>query len=501
MSNILKNIIIILKVLFLSLKTGLFKDLLLLCRNKTKISSARKQQIGKNLSLTLQTMGPAFIKFGQVLSTRSDLLGSIISNELFSLQDKVKAFSFSEVEKIFNKEFGTTIKNKFSHFEQNPVAAASVAQVHRATTTDGQHVAVKILRPNIDKVFRDNLSSIHSLVKIFNFFARKKLQLKVNEVFKTIEKNLAIELNMRLEAAAAVKMKNQCDNETIYIPKIYWDLTTKQILTLEWLNGTPLNNYEDPTTKNINKKLIAKNLSIAFLIQVCSKGFFHADIHPGNIIILENNKLALLDFGIVCSLNNELKHFVTEVVHAFLTKDYKKVTEIHFKHNIIKDKAKEHEFELACISIGEMIVGKDSNDICLSKLMLYLLEVGRKFSMQIKPELLLLHKTILTVEGVGRFIDPEINMWKLATPWLKKWMRNPKRKIEQFELIKTKQKKLFQNMSCIISNTSQGIKSNSSAKNSVEKDLRNLITFSLFLNILASGTIICCIIYYILILR
>ncbi|WP_323732589.1 AarF/UbiB family protein [Candidatus Bandiella euplotis] len=374
--------------------------------------------------IILPKLGPAFIKLGQILSTRGDLLGADIANSMLSLQDKLPSFAIQTVEKIFKSEFGANIEDMFLSFDQESVAAASIAQVHKAITKDGVPVAVKILRPKISKAYMDNLRVIKTFSHLVNLFVKKKKRIKINEALETLKKSSEIELDLRLEGAAAEKIKENCKRDmNLHIPKIYWQLTSKNILTSEWIDGIPINQRDKLIGANLDLNLIIEKLAVIFFNQACRDGFFHADIHPGNIIIKQNGDIAMVDFGIVCYLDYELKTFVAEVVYGFLNKDYTKIKEIHFQTGFVPKGQSEYKFELACISIGEPIVGKSLEEISLSKLLKHLFEISRDFSVTIHPELLLLHKTILTIEGTGHYLNPKINMWNLASPWIQSWAK------------------------------------------------------------------------------
>ncbi|WP_236869746.1 AarF/UbiB family protein [Candidatus Bandiella numerosa] len=406
--------------------------------NRSKI----KGKIGNKLAKILPKLGPAFIKLGQVMSTRSDVLGEEITAKLAKLQDKLPAFSFNEVKKIFKSEFNLNIEDVFSSFDDQSIAAASIAQVHKAVTKKGEVVAVKILRPKIKKKYLDNLNFIQSASSVLNIFLKNKKKIKINEIIDTLKKASEIELDLRLEGAAANKIKENCKRDLdIYIPKIHWPLTAKNILTSEWIDGVPIGDKQELINAKHNLEEITKKLAVTFFNQACRDGFFHADIHPGNIIIMKNGDIALVDFGIVCYLDYELKTFVAEVVYGFLNKEYEKIKDLHFKTGFVPKDQSEYKFELACISIGEPIIGKSLEEISLGRLLKQLFEISRKFSVKIHPELLLLHKTILTIEGTSYNLNPEINMWKLASPWIKNWAKeNLGRRGKILKLKKQKEK-------------------------------------------------------------
>ena len=423
--QIFKNIYFSIQLLLILVKSniGVYLFLLKISEDASKRSKI-KGEIGNKLAKILPKLGPAFIKLGQVMSTRSDVLGEEITAKLAKLQDKLPAFSFNEVKKIFKSEFNLNIEDAFSSFDDQSIAAASIAQVHKAVTKKGEVVAVKILRPKIKKKYLNNLNFIQSASSVLNIFFKNKKKIKINEIINTLKKASEIELDLRLEGAAANKIKENCKRDLgIYIPKIHWSLTAKNILTSEWIDGVSIGDKQELINAKHNLEEITKKLAVTFFNQACRDGFFHADIHPGNIIIMKNGDIALVDFGIVCYLDYELKTFVAEVVYGFLNKEYEKIKDLHFKTGFVPKDQSEYKFELACISIGEPIIGKSLEEMSLGRLLKQLFEISRKFSVKIHPELLLLHKTILTIEGTSYNLNPEINMWKLASPWIKNWAK------------------------------------------------------------------------------
>jgi ubiquinone biosynthesis protein len=452
MRSHIKNSIFFTKVLFLCVKSGLILHVVRLITKKNLAKNYKiRKKLGKNLAGILPKLGPAFIKLGQVLSTRSDFLGKEVADELFSLQDKLPSVLIKDVENIFQAEFGTDIESLFSFFDKKSYAAASIAQVHKAITKNGEVVAVKILRPKIEKKYNENLDFILSFSSAINFFLSKRRKIKVHEVIDTLKKASEIELDLRLEAAAAEKIKENCKRDLkLYIPKVHWQLTRKGVLTTEWIDGIPMNQKGKLIEAGLDLKDITKNLAIIFFNQACRDGFFHADIHPGNIIIKQNGDIALIDFGIVCYLGFELKIFVAEIVHGFLTKNYRKIKDIHFKTGFVPANQSEYKFELACRSIGEPIVGKALEEVSLSRLLKHLFEVSRQFSVKVHPELLLLHKTVLTMEGTGHYLNPKINMWNLASPWVKEWAKKNLGKRGRLKKFQYQQTKLINQLKHII---------------------------------------------------
>ncbi|MBL6621619.1 MAG: 2-polyprenylphenol 6-hydroxylase [Rickettsiales bacterium] len=377
---------------------------------------------GKRLRCLLESLGPTYIKFGQVLSARPDLVGVNISNELAFLQDRLSPFSFRLVRKIFRSEINKDISEIFSDFAKIPVAAASIAQVHKAKTLDGKIVAVKILRPAIDRKFKSDISFFKFFANILNNFKSLK-RLKLREVVEMFEKTVSYELDLRVEAANGHKLaENLQSNSNIIIADIDWSLTSSKIMVSNWIEGQKLNEIKGYSADELKK--LGDDLILCYYEQAYRDGFFHADLHPGNIIITKDKKIAFVDFGIMGVLSFDDRMAVTEIVNGFINRDYDYVAKIHLKANYIPRDADIDQFAIACRSIGEPIFGKDASDISIAKLMSQLFMITESFGMQTQPQLLLLQKTLLLVEGVGLSLNPRLNMWKLGAPWMEEWVKN-----------------------------------------------------------------------------
>ena len=369
----------------------------------------------------LAHLGPTFIKFGQLLSARSDIVGEKLSCELSFLQDKLPSFSYRKVCHIIKKETGSTIENNFSYFAKEPVAAASIAQVHKAKTKLGDDVAVKILRPSIKKKFLSEVRLLYYMAIILNCFQRLK-RLKLLEVVKLFEQTVEKELNLCFEAAQCSKLaENLHNNKNIIIPQIYWELTSEKIMVSEWVEGVKINQLQG---KKEDLKMLGDNLVLCYYEQAYRDGYFHADMHPGNILITADYKIALIDFGIMGYLAKKDRIAVAQIVYGFIKRDYDLVAKIHKMAGYIPKAANITEFSLACRAIGEPIFGKNAKDISISKLMTQLFIITEKFGMQTQPQLLLLQKTLLLIEGVGLTLNPELNMWSLGEPFMTKWAKD-----------------------------------------------------------------------------
>lgn len=375
-----------------------------------------------SLSDALRKMGPIFIKFGQSLSTRPDLLGEYFTNSLIDLQDKLDPFEISQVNEILSRSLGQAPEKIFEFFEEEPVAAASIAQVHKARLFGGEQVAVKILRPNIKQIYNRDIQILYSVINILCKFSQKAKKLKLKEVIEIFEKSMNFELDLKNEAAACSQIyDNLKDDQGVLIPKIYWNFTSEKVFTLEWIDGISIYNEKQIQDLPLNKEEITKNLALTFLNQAFRDGFFHADMHPGNILITKDGKIAFVDFGIVGQLSNKDRMALAEVLYCLFQKDYTRVAEIHVEIGFLPKDVNITDFALAARAATEPIIGKHTNKLSIGYLIETLIKMNYKFGMKTQPQLILLQKTILVVEGIGRILSPESNMWDLSRPWIKEW--------------------------------------------------------------------------------
>jgi ubiquinone biosynthesis protein len=359
---------------------------------------------GKKFTNLLESLGPIFIKFGQTLSARPDLVGEEVAENLARLQDKLPEFSYKIAKQIIEKEFGGNIQDFYNEFQEKPISAASISQVHKAKTKEGNIVAVKVLRPKINKLFKRDIDLFYLLARLIEMLSKRSKRLRLTEVVATFENTVKLELNLRYEAAAASELKENCvDDPNVHIPYVYWELTGEKILTTEWIDGIPIENTKALINRGFDLEIIAANLAISFFNQAYQDGFFHADLHPGNILIDQQGR------------------FIAEVIRGFLDKDYQKVARLHFAIGFVPQHKSKEEFSQACRAIGEQITGKSVTEVSVGNLLSQLFKMQRSFDMETQPQLLLLHKTILLVEGIGCKLDPGVNMWKLAGPWIEKW--------------------------------------------------------------------------------
>ena len=380
---------------------------------------------GERLVSALSEAGPSFIKLGQTISTRSDIFGEQLTHDLSSLQDQLPPFSFKKVQETIASELEGEISNLFKSFSNKPVAAASIAQVHFATTNEGKEVAVKVLRPNIEESFYKDLDLFTWLAQIIEKSRPEYKRLKLSEVIKTIENSMKIEMDLRLEAAAASELYDNFKNDLDFIiPKIDWTLTSRRVMTAERIKGIPIDDYSAIIEAGLNPNTVFKKLSKISFNQVFRDGFFHADIHPGNIFVTRSGAISAVDFGIMGRLDFATRKYLGQILLAFLNRDYKLAGKLHFKAGWIPSNQSEDLFSQACRAIGEPILDKPQDEISIAQLLGLLFQISETFKMEVQPQLLLLQKTMLVAEGTSRKLAPKANMWLTARPLMENWMRS-----------------------------------------------------------------------------
>jgi ubiquinone biosynthesis protein len=400
-----------------------------------------------NIAYALEKLGPAFIKLGQFLSTRPDLVGNDMSNSLAYLRDKLPSFPFQQVKEIIFHEFKQDIEQLYSDFEKDPIAAASISQVHRAVTTDGAKVAVKVTRPKIHSLLKNEIKLFYFLAQIIEKLFPKYKRLKLNQVVQTLENSFKLELDLRLEAAAAEELNEQNDLDYVYIPKVDWLRTGKKILTIEWIEATSICDYKILQEKNIDFKKLATNFSNMFCKQVFVHGFFHADLHQGNIMVSDEGRIILIDFGIMGRLDYNNRIYIAQILNGFLTKDYHLIAKTHQKAGYVSKNYMPEIFAQSCRAIGGPIMTLPPEKISIAKLLAQLFEVTEDFQMETQPQLLLLQKTMIMVEGIGKTLYPESNLWRLSEDWIKEWAKkNISPKARMLHLIKNTVKKIVENL-------------------------------------------------------
>ena len=387
---------------------------------------------GKKLSNSLQSMGTTFIKLGQFLATRPDIIGDDLSKQLESLQDKLPAFSLSEAKMIIKKDLGNETFNSIINLSE-PVAAASIAQVHKAQINDNgiiKDVAIKILRPKIKKIFNEEIDALMLFAFILESLVKKTKRLKLIEVVFLLKEITNLEMDLRFEAAAANEYSENTKNDAGFsVPKIYWNFTSENVMTLDWVDGVSIRETEILQQKNINTNRIASDIIQHFLRHAVRDGFFHADMHQGNIFINSSGQIVPIDFGIMGRLDKLSKKFLAEILFGFIQRDYKKVAEVHLVAGLVPKDVPVDDLAQALRSIGEPIFGQTVKDISGGKLLKQLFDVTEKFNMQTQPQLLLLQKTMVVVEGVARKLNPNTNIWETSKPVLENWLKEAKNPI------------------------------------------------------------------------
>lgn len=373
---------------------------------------------------TLEELGPIYVKFGQALSTRKDLLPEDIADELVKLQDRVPPFSTEKARAIIEKELGMTVHEAFADFGDRPLASASVAQVHTATLHNGKQVVVKVLRPDIEDRIHSDMRLIYELARLAEKFSPEARRLRATEVVAEFEKTTLDELDLIREAANAAKIRRNFENSNIiYIPEVFWDYTRQKVMVMERIYGIPVGDIDTMRAGGADFKLLAERGVEIFFTQVFRDNFFHADMHPGNIFVELPAKYIAIDFGIVGSLSLSDQHYLAENFLAFFNRDYRKVAEMHVESGWVPRGTRIEEFESAIRSVCEPIFEKPLKDISFGQLLLRLFQTARRFDMRVQPQLVLLQKTLLNIEGLGRQLYPELDLWRTAKPFLEDWFR------------------------------------------------------------------------------
>ncbi len=403
--------------------------------NILSISFKKKNNLNNNqsdeekLCKSLEGMGTTFIKLGQFLATRPDIISEELSKHLEKLQDKLPAFSKNEAEEIVKKNLGQDMFNSIINFSE-PIAAASIAQVHKAQINDDgtiKDVAIKILRPNIKKKFNEEIDALMLLAYLIESLIKKTKRLKLIEVVFLLKEITNHEMDLRFEAAAANEYYENTKNDAGFkVPKIYWNYTSEEVLTLDWVEGVSIREKNILKDKNIDIENIANDIIQHFLRHAVRDGFFHADMHQGNLLINNSGQIVPIDFGIMGRLDKLNRRFLAEILFGFIQRDYKKVAEVHILAGLVPKTVQLDELAQALRSIGEPIFGQSVKDISGGKLLKQLFNITEKFNMQTQPQLLLLQKTMVVVEGVARKLNPNTNIWSTSKPVLEKWLKQTK---------------------------------------------------------------------------
>ena len=372
----------------------------------------------------MEELGAIFVKFGQILSTRPDLLPEDIADELSKLQDRVPPFSGEQAVAVIERAYGGPIDRYLQAFERKPAASASVAQVHFARLSDGSEVAVKVLRPGVEKVIQRDLAVLYTVARLASRYSADARRLRPIEVVDEFNKTLQDELDLRREAANASQLRaNFADSDMMYVPRVYWDLARRDVMVMEWITGIPISNIEALKAAGIDMRRLAHNGVRIFFTQAFRDGFFHADMHPGNIFVTPEGQYRAVDFGIMGSLGEQDKRYLAENFLAFFNRDYRAVAEAHLRAGWVPAATRVDEFEAAIRSVCEPIFAKPIKDISFGRLLLHLFQTARRFNMEVQPQLVLLQKTLFNIEGLGRRLYPELDLWETAKPFLEQWTR------------------------------------------------------------------------------
>lgn len=391
----------------------------------------------ERLTAALNRLGPSYVKLGQFLATRPDIVGRRASETLGRLRDEIEPFADSDARKIIEESLGKPVDDLFASLSPS-IAAASIAQVHKGEIEEaegGSHpVAVKVLRPDVRARFRRDLETFYAGARLIEWLDPAARRLRPIAVVDTLSRSVAIEMDLRLEAAALSEMAEAtADDEGFRIPKVEWELTARDVLTLEWVEGIKLSDIDGLRQAGHDLPALARRLMQAFLRHALRDGFFHADMHQGNLFVDENGDIVAVDFGIMGRLGQAEQRFLAEILFGFIRRDYNRIAEVHFAAGYVPDRHSVEDFAQALRAIGEPIHGQKASEISMARLLTLLFEVTELFDMQTRPELLLVQKTMVVVEGVARTLDPDFDMWSTSEPIVREWVERHLGPAGQFE--------------------------------------------------------------------
>ncbi len=378
---------------------------------------------GERLARALEQLGPSYVKFGQFLASRGDILTPQIAQGLASLRDDMPPFSMDEARAALKEAFGGKSDVLFAGLEP-PVAAASVAQVHPLVLEDGQKLAVKILRPGIEARIAKDIEAMALGARLLERFVPASRRLEPCQFVATLARSLSLEMDLRLEAAGASELYEIMDESfAIAIPEVNWERTATRVFSMQWLDGVPLSDALALAACGVDRVQLARTVTSGFLRSALDYGVFHADMHEGNLFALPDGRLGMVDFGIIGRIGPPQRRYLAEILYGFLRRDYRRVAEVHFEAGYVPDDFRVDDFAQALRAVGEPIFGKTARDVSMSQLLLQLFDVTAQFNMHLRPELVLLQKTMVQVEGVARMLDPDHDLWGTASPVVESWMR------------------------------------------------------------------------------
>ncbi len=371
----------------------------------------------------LEDLGPIYVKFGQILSTRRDLLPDDIAIELAKLQDQVPPFSGEQAKSIVEKALGKPVEELFAAFDSRPLASASIAQVHAATLYDGRTVVVKVVRPGISRTIQRDIDLLFTIARLARNYSREARRLRPVEVVEEYDKTIHDELDLLREAANCTQLRrNFADGRLLYVPEVYWDYTRENVMVQERIYGIPVDQVDELVAAGVDMKRLGERGVEIFFTQVFRDNLFHADMHPGNIFVRRDGTYVGVDFGIMGTLTSADQRYLAENLLAFFHRDYRKVAELHVESGWVPRSTRIEDFEAAIRTVSEPIWEKPISEISFGNFLLRLFQVARRFNMEIQPQLVLLQKTLLNIEGLGRMLYPQLDLWSTAKPFMERWM-------------------------------------------------------------------------------
>ena len=384
----------------------------------------RAMRPGERLASALEGHGPFYVKTGQFMATRPDIIGFEMADDLCRLQDRMPPFERDIAVAEAERALGKPLNDLFADFSE-PIAAASIAQAHRATLHDGRDVAVKVLRPGVEKKTASDFRALHRFARFVEKVSKRIRRLEPVKLIETLQEAARLELDLRLEAGAASQMQdNLVKDDHIRIPEVVWSHSSRRVLTIEWIDGTPISDVQTLDARGIDRPKLAVQVMQSFLHQALHQGYFHADMHQGNMIIDHQGRLGLIDFGIMGRLDEEARRTFATIIYGFINRDYLKTAQAHFDAGYIAPHYSVESFAQALRAVGEPLYGQDADQMDMSRVLQQLFDVTDMFDMHLRPELVLLQRTMVTVEGVARLLNPKINMWETATPVISSYINS-----------------------------------------------------------------------------